>query len=358
MRSLVLLALLGTPAMAAPPPHCSLPGPKSILVADQQAPAAVPVPQAVPQPAAATPAAGRLPSDLQSIPFAQHIATAGASVTDWGVAHGMRSVVASSGDQVMFFQIAGDGKAAVSGLMTDITPSQLTALAGDRVIDLGEQHGLRGIFVRSGAQFQVFYATPDGERLIPGVLWDADGKNLTRQQVANVPGAIPTVVVGDADPARAGAAAGTAALPLVQKANFGTIGQPTAPHLWMLIDPQCIYSVRALQQLQPYVANGRLQVSVIPISVMDPEDRGQSTKSALALLSKPGDQLVSAWQAGSVAGPPSPEASDRLRTNRAIAEAIHLQGTPTFIWKKPDGTEGRLDGMPTSVEALVASVGS
>jgi len=243
-------------------------------------------------------------------------------------------------------------------LMTDITPSQLTALAGDRVIDLGEQHGLRGIFVRSGAQFQVFYATPDGERLIPGVLWDADGKNLTRQQVANVPGAIPTVVVGDADPARAGAAAGTAALPLVQKANFGTIGQPTAPHLWMLIDPQCIYSVRALQQLQPYVANGRLQVSVIPISVMDPEDRGQSTKSALALLSKPGDQLVSAWQAGSVAGPPSPEASDRLRTNRAIAEAIHLQGTPTFIWKKPDGTEGRLDGMPTSVEALVASVGS
>jgi len=358
MRSLVLLALLGTPTMAAPPPHCSLPGPKSILVADQQAPAAVPVPQAVPQPAAATPAAGRLPSDLQSIPFAQHIATAGASVTDWGASHGMRSVVASSGDQVMFFQIAGDGKAAVSGLMTDITPSQLTALAGDRVIDLGEQHGLRGIFVRSGAQFQVFYATPDGERLIPGVLWDADGKNLTRQQVANVPGAIPTVVVGDADPARAGAAAGTAALPLVQKANFGTIGQPTAPHLWMLIDPQCIYSVRALQQLQPYVANGRLQVSVIPISVMDPEDRGQSTKSALALLSKPGDQLVSAWQAGSVAGPPSPEASDRLRTNRAIAEAIHLQGTPTFIWKKPDGTEGRLDGMPTSVEALVASVGS
>ena len=352
MRSLVLLALLGTPAMAAAAPHCSLPGPKSILVADQQAPAAVPAPQ----PTAATPAAGRLPSDLQSIPFAQHIATAGASVTDWGASHGMRSVVASSGDQVMFFQIAGDGKAAVSGLMTDITPSQLTALAGDRVIDLGEQHGLRGIFVRSGAQVQVFYATPDGERVIPGVVWDADGKNLTRQQVANVPGAIPTVVVGDADPARAGSAARTAALPLVQKAHFGTIGQPSAPHLWMLIDPQCIYSVRALQQLQPYVASGRLQVSVIPISLMD--YAGQSTKSALALLSRPAGQLVSAWQSGSVAGAPSPDAPALLRTNMAIAEAIHLEGTPTFVWKKPDGTEGRLDGIPSSVEALVASVGS
>ena len=354
MRSLVLLALLGTPAMAAPPPHCSLPGPKSILVADQQAPAAVPAPQ----PTAATPAAGRLPSDLQSIPFAQHIATAGASVTDWGVAHGMSSIVASSGDQVMFFQIAGDGKAAVSGLMTDITPSQITSLVGDRVIDLGVLHGLRGIFVRSGAQFQVFYATPDGERVIPGVLWDAEGKNLTRQQVANVPGAIPTVVVGDADPAKPGAAADVAALALVQKAHFGTIGQPSAPHLWMLIDPQCIYSVRALQQLQPYVASGRLQVSVIPISLMDYEDAGQSTKSALALLSRPAGQLVSAWQSGSVAGALSPDAPALLRTNMAIAEAIHLEGTPTFVWKKPDGTEGRLDGIPSSVEALVASVGS
>jgi len=144
----------------------------------------------------------------------------------------------------------------------------------------------------------------------------------------------------------------------VQKANYGTVGQSSAPHLWMLIDPQCIYSVRALQQLQSYIASGRLQVSVIPVSVLDPEDGGQSTRSALALLSRPAGELVSAWQAGNVTGTPSPDAPDRLRANLAIAEAIHLQGTPTFIWRKPDGTEGRLDGIPTSVEELVASVGS
>ena len=28
-------------------------------------------------------------------------------------------------------------------------------------------HGLRGMLVRSGTQFQVFYATPDGDRVIP-----------------------------------------------------------------------------------------------------------------------------------------------------------------------------------------------
>jgi len=110
--------------------------------------------------------------------------------------------------------------------------------------------------------------------------------------------------------------------------------------------------------LQPYIAIGRLQVSVIPLSVLDHEDQGQSTRSALALLSKPADQLVSAWQAGNINDPSGPEAAERLRVNMAIAQAIGLKGTPTFIWRKPDGTEGRIDGIPMSMDGLVSSVGS
>ena len=221
-------------------------------------------------------------------------------------------------------------------------------------------HGLDGLYVRSGPQFQVFYVTPDGQRVIPGVMWDAAGKDLTRDQVANVPGAIPTVVVGDVPAGSVSAtpiAQAVAALPLLQRANFGTIGPASAPHLWMLIDPQCIYSVRAYQVLHSLVEAGRLQLSLIPVSVLDYEDRGQSTRSALALLSKPADQMAAAWQAGSVNDPPVPAAAARLQANMAIAQAIGLQGTPTLVWRKTDGTEGRIDGMPASVEALLASIG-
>jgi hypothetical protein len=35
-----------------------------------------------------------------------------------------------------------------------------------------------------------------------------------------------------------------------------------------------------------------------------------------------------------------------------------LKGTPTFIWRKPDGAEGRIDGIPMSMDALVSSIGS
>jgi len=41
----------------------------------------------------------------------------------------------------------------------------------------------------------------------------------------------------------------------------------------------------------------------------------------------------------------------------AVADAVGLRGTPTFFFRKLDGTEGRLDGMPTDVGGLVASLG-
>jgi thiol:disulfide interchange protein DsbG len=305
--------------------------------------------------------AAQLPAALAVLPFVQHVASAGAVISDFGWSHGLRSIAARNGDQFMIFQITPDGQAAVSGALTDLTAAQLAAAANGNVTPLSTEHGLDGLFVRSGAQFQVFYITPDKERVIPGVMWDAAGKDLTREQVANVPGAIPTVVVGDVASAKTDAkpgASAVSALPLVQKANYGTVGSALAPHLWMLIDPQCVYSVRAYQMLHPFVEAGKVQLSVIPISVLDYEDKGQSTKSALALLSKSGDHLVSSWQAGSVNDPPIPAAAARLQANMAIAQAIGLQGTPTLIWKKPDGTEGRIDGVPTSVEALIASIGS
>ncbi|HKM63266.1 MAG TPA: hypothetical protein VJY39_12335, partial [Acidisphaera sp.] len=288
---------------------------------------------------------------------------AGAAVEDFGTSHGMHLMAARGGDEFMVFEIAPDGAAAVAGAAVELTVDQLKTVAAGKIIDLGEQHGLRGFFVRSGPQFQVFYATPDQQRVIPGVLWDASGHDLTRAQVDRIPGAVPTVVVGAGGANEPTTASPTAsppaapAIPLLEKANLGVVGPASAPRLFVVIDPQCIYSVRAMQMLQPYVAAGRLRLSVVPLSILDGEDQGQSTRSALALLSKPSDQIVEAWRNGMVGGTPAPEAPERLRQNMQIAEAIGIKGTPTFVWRKADGTEGRIDGVPNSFDAMVASVG-
>ena len=269
MRPLVILSLLASsPALAAP--QCALQAPVAIpVVAQHETATSKPSVGDVPTPLAAAPQpAASLPQALASIPFVQHVASAGATVIDFGMSHGVRSISARNGDQFMIFQITPDGQAAVSGALTELTAAQLTTAASGNVTALAAQHGLEGLFVRSGSQFQVFYVTPDKERVVPGVLWDVAGKDLTRDQVSNVPGAIPTVVVGNVDSANKDATSGSqakSALPLVERANFGTVGPASAPHLWMLVDPQCIYSVRAYQMLHPFIQAGKLQVSIVPI---------------------------------------------------------------------------------------------
>jgi len=356
-KSIALLSVLISPVMAAAAPLCALPAPAVMPPALHASTVDTPA-STTAQPQPGSTSGPPLPAALANIPFATHVASSGATLIDLGASHGLHAIGARSGDQFMLFDMTPDGEAAVSGAPIELSVGQLQSIAGGNITELGAQHGLAGFFVRSGQQFQVFYGSPDKERVIPGVMWDASGKDLTREQLARIPGAIPTVEV-DSVGANGGAAVPSApALPLVEKAAFGTIGPATAPRLFMLIDPQCVYSIHAFQMLRPFAESGRIQLSVIPLAVLDYEDRGQSTKSALALLSDPSDRLVAAWQTGSVDNVPNADAAQRLRQNMAIASAIGLKGTPTFVWRKPDGSEGRIDGLPGSVDALIASIGS
>jgi thiol:disulfide interchange protein DsbG len=308
-----------------------------------------------------------VPNDLQALPALHRITASGATLTDLGKSHGLRHVVARTGDQFLLLSVTPDGQAIVAGLMSDLSSTELSGIAGGGLTELGMLHGLRGMLVRSGTQFQVFYATPNGDRVIPGVMWDAAGKNLTRDQVAPVAGTIPTVTIGPADtstrPTNAAstetpAPTSASALIVAQTTAFGTVGNASAPRLWMFIDPQCAYSVQAMQRLQPYVASGRVQLAVIPLSVLDYEDQGHSTPSALAMLSKPVGQMVTAWSRGDLNGAPAPEAAAKLQANMAAAHAIQLRGTPTFIWRKANGSEGRADGVPGDINVMLDSLGS
>lgn len=305
-----------------------------------------------------------MPADaIKAIPALNHMVAAGAILSDLGSAHGLRTIYARNAGQVMVFEISPDREAAVAGLMTDISVDQLRTLGGADVTELPPLHGLHGLFLHNGPHFQVFYASPDGERVIPGVMWDAAGKDLTRDQVASIPGAVPTVTIGGDTPVtpialKSEASGGFSLLAVAQGTTHGSMGNASAPELWMFVDPQCSFSVRAMQQLAPAVAAGRLRLNVIPLSILDREDNGLSTRSALNLVSTSSEQMVTTWEMGHTSGVPAADASAKLQVNMAAAAAIHLQGTPTFVWRKADGTDGRLDGIPQDMNALLASVGS
>jgi len=233
---------------------------------------------------------------------------------------------------------------------------------GASLSELGMAHGLRTVFARSGNAFQVFYLAPDGQAAIGGVMWDATGHDITRDQVAPIPGTVPTVRIGDPRPTVASAGAPnvvptSSALKVAEGTTYGTTGNPQAPRLWMFIDPMCAYSVRAMGALKTYVAAGKIQLAVIPLSELDYEDQGRSTPAAQIMVSKPGDQMVAAWTDQQLAGTPPQSAPTLLAANMTAAAAIQLRGTPTFLWRRADGSVGRADGIPDDIGAMIASVG-
>lgn len=239
--------------------------------------------------------------------------------------------------------------------------------AGAKLTELGTVHGLRTVFAQNGSKFQVFYVSPDGDAVIGGVMWDASGKNVTRQQVAGIPGTVPTVTIGPEIPERQQSA--TAPLPdsaagkpslimAAEHTSYGTIGTTTAPRLWMFVDPMCSFSIRAMAALKPYVASGKVQLAVIPVAVLDYEDQGKSTSSAQMMLSQPAGSMVQAWEDRRLSGSPDPAAIIKLATNMATADTLHLKGTPTFVWRKGDGTEGMSAGVPPDLDALLSSIAS
>jgi thiol:disulfide interchange protein DsbG len=229
------------------------------------------------------------------------------------------------------------------------------ASAGAQLTDLGTQHGLRTVFARNGQSFQVFYLTPDGQGAIGGVMWDAAGRNITRQQVSSIDGAIPTVTIGAtaaSAPRTTPETAAASALQAVASTTHGTVGVATAPRLWVFIDPLCSFSVRAMEQLRPYVAAGKVQVAAIPLSFLGP----RSTAAARVMLSNEAGHMVDAWTSNALNGEADATSAATLQANMAVSEALAVRGTPTFYWRKADGSEGRQEGLPSDIGAMIASI--
>ena len=391
-RILLATCIVSLPAYVMANPLCGMPvsaeGPPTTAAAPLLTlpqPVLGSVPAIGRQPSAEAPAASAAqpprvegvavpPSPSLNVPVLRHIAASGASIQELGARDGLQMVVARSGAEFMLLSVAPSGEAMVAGIPADLSVARLREVAGTGVTELGDRHGLHGFLVRSGDAFQVFYATPNGERVIPGVMWDATGKNLTREQVSSIEGAFPTVTIGDVSstatpaatatprPAAPPAARVAAAVPsrgslaIAERTAAGSVGNPSAPHVWMFADPQCGYSVQAMQRLQPLVASGRVRVSVVPVAILDHQNAGRSTADSLAMLSRPAEQMVQAWSRGDLRDPPTPEAAARLRGNMEAAQSIGLRGTPTLVWRRADGSEGRQDGMPSDLDALVASM--
>lgn len=236
---------------------------------------------------------------------------------------------------------------------------QAIARAGAKLYELTllpDAEGWRTVFAINGTSFQLFYVPPHGGIAVRGIAQGRGGENLSEEQTKDIPGVVPTVAIRDGAPLVDGSVFKTAA-----STTHGMWGREGAPLVYVFIDPLCAYSLRTAQLLRPAVEAGRVRVALIPVAVIDHETQGRSTPAAEHMLTLKPDEMATDWlehwqdwAQGNAAGKVDPH---KLRNNQAAARAIKLAGTPTLVWLQPDGTEGRLNGVPADLDRFLQQVG-
>jgi len=281
-----------------------------------------------------------------------HLVIAGANIEKLPDLHGFETGIAHTRNELLVFFTPESHAIVLSGTLIPVPYDTLRSLAGSRAHDLAPVYGIRGMFVRADNRFQVVYATPDGKAAVAARMWGATGHDITKDQIRGIPGAVPEITISTPS-SDANKQSG------LQGLSGGLIGIPSAPEVIMFIDPQCIYSMKAMHMLQPAIDAGQVRLKLVPLSLLDYEDKGASTVNAKAMLSLPENEMAKAWlndRLNPRLTEPEPDSGQKLARNTEIARQIGLTGTPTFVWMHRNGGIGRLDGVPTDVTTFLTSV--
>jgi thiol:disulfide interchange protein DsbG len=249
-------------------------------------------------------------------------------------------------------------------------PVQTLVQQGGQVRYLGRQLGMDGwIAVRNG-QVEYFYATPDGNALLMGMLFDKNGKLVTVRQVKELQeksgGALSQFV--DKPVKASPLANGPLAPPLskfktpseqlyddVSYSNWIPLGSPEAPFIYAFIDPQCPHCHDMLLEMRKaYIDKNLLQVRIVPIGF-----REETMLQAAYLLAAPDPQstLFKHLEGDKTALPVTPNINIQgVQRNLAIMQSWHFDVTPIVLYRGADGRVKIVRGRVKDIPKLLADL--
>jgi thiol:disulfide interchange protein DsbG len=169
------------------------------------------------------------------------------------------------------------------------------------------------------------YLLPDGQHAVVGTLFDAAGKDLTR------------------DPLEA------ASTPALDEATWARLAKATwiaegAAHpkriVYVFTDTECPYCHKLWQATQPLLTRGDVQVRHVMVAVIAP----QSAARAAAVLDAPDPKAAMHRHETAFGHSPvaplksvSPATARRIEDNNALMDSLGISGTPATIYKDAQG---------------------
>lgn len=249
---------------------------------------------------------------------------------------------------------------------------QNLAAKGAQIRYLGREKNLDGWIAIQNGQEQYFYATPDREAIMMGLLFDKTGKMITIRQVQNLQkGNDPTIesLISEAAPPTEQSMESlqkklseAAKVPEsqkffseIEKTNWIALGDEKAPVVYAFLDPQCPHCHDFMQDIRKtFIEPGQIQVRMIPVGFRD------DTKAQAAfLLAAPNAKEL--WfkhlDGDDKALPVSPDVNKQaVEANLAVMQNWKLDATPLIVYKSAKGEVKIIRGRPKNPSDILTDL--
>jgi thiol:disulfide interchange protein DsbG len=222
-------------------------------------------------------------------------------------------------------------------------------------------------------QEQYYYITGDGKAFVTGLMFGADGRPITVDQVRNLQaqggGVLDLLAEG-----QGGAAPETAApspvesvasslksqspaermFQEVERSNWIRLGSDAAPYIYVFIDPQCPHCHDFLKELRPgYIEKGLIQVRIVPVGFQ----QGSLAQASFLLAAPDGEERFYKHLDGKEELPAKSDISTQaVQKNMALMQAWKFNVTPLTVYQAQNGEIKIVRGVAKDIKAVLADL--
>lgn len=244
-------------------------------------------------------------------------------------------------------------------------PLKTMADEGAQIRYIGSELGLNGWLAIHKGQEQYFYATPAGDAMILGLLFETEtGRLVTMDQIRKVQEESGGVLDMFSQPAREEKPAATAVQDLtikspaekmfedIEATNQVAFGDEKAPVIYAFMDPQCPHCHSFMQDLRGnYLSNGVVQLRMIPVGF-----NKDTLAQAAFLLGAPdaADRFLRHLDGDKMALPVSHDINQQgVERNMSVMQGWKLNVTPLIVYRSAKGEVKIIQGRPKDLSEMI-----
>lgn len=239
---------------------------------------------------------------------------------------------------------------------------------GTEIRYLGDEYGVKSYLMTNNGQGQVVYITPDSQAVLVGTLFSADASAVTFMQLLRLrrTGFDPTpFFAGTAGTGTNGSSTAQNESPgerLWREANNASwiaFGVQAAPQLVAFMDPNCDHCHEFFKMLEPYTAQNKLYLRIVPVSLVKPIESRQDVFNVMS-ANNPAAAWSSLVKGETVAAVTKPDNKVILALdgNNKLFTDWQLKLTPYSIYRSANGGEVKvLAATPKDFKAFLQDLG-